>query len=1221
MSYPLFWPGKYFFYPMGITAAKSLTQDLSPEQSADILILGCGDPSDILFTLYSDLTIGDAIRKVDITCSEVEAAILGKFTQPFSSFHSDPEIISARNILLFSTLADNTESSKTIWEVFYHFKVSDDAVRVIQTQSQKLEKYAQDIQSWRQSPYGSFLKMVDTRTLAELRLHWKNYADFSSLPHDRTSQLYAKQKDLSKAIAVEGKTMISTSRSAGMLWNEALYHLSDMFAHYWKTGTTYITASDIQKATNLNPTFCYSRSGEMFDPHYGTFPQSFHFGPAYVPITEDPVGTLPNIGSPAIEKAKQQFAAWCLAFHAARAANAIIIRFYFGDPLPFCHALATLKATGKPSTGLFSGAYRATQIMLDELARSDPHAPLNFDVIDTSSLVDHVGLLNLLIVTPDLLKTNPTSQSVIYTESILQSGKDFTKGFQERLCTDIPTFAALFGVAPRSYVSTFTAESNVHELIFSDDKVQSLFGPDSGQVQFQERTVWTNPYSGDSHAYGKRLLVTFEADHLAVILLGIYDKMLEHERISESGAPRLPPEELKRLSWVNYNRESVAQLFKVVQRRIELRSGGWNDVIAKFIQMARADQRRPAEGANYRDMVLQLHLAGVMTFDELTPNWYDNPGYRPDPSKRSGVLTGWKEIPPIVCVVLTVPRRRLTEVFGGPIEKVGTPYLVCCIQYRQVAHNISVPHAVWGRIIKSQDSDRVVIEEDPKGKQGHSDLIVSFWAPTRTVEELDTTVDLRLKPTMASVLSYYMKLPKLLEVFTAKMTDKQHVTILPYRPTLSSEPAMYPAEWKNPPDPDHSKYQCNAIVTENFGQSVTSLFVRFTLQALDERLVLLQGATVGAKQIGPCTMELKIGSFTHSLLYCYPIQGKDPRIRIARKSGYIEVIVPISAPSDPSGYFMNPFPVLGKSAYFSWNIHHVNLDRLPLLDTTAPSKLYWVEHLCKHQLSAPEKAIRDGSEVTRQQAVHARVNFKSSIHSLAQHYLGENVQQSRIITLCDKEKNRSYAMLFIGGIRMDLASMTIAFDTAVVPMTNDEKLLNSLLGLLQIENPDSVVRILTGTYETIAWKKALPAFIERCRSWSHKPACEYRSYSRIPLSIDPNKKFLCSCGQGVGFNAPQWSVPGWQGFIPLATRAAICPIFSLSYLETVVGNIDEYVYGRLGTTIGNCQACGGRGKPNLEMCSRCKGARYCSRECQRVDWPIHKKGCKPPDNSNSQAVS
>ena len=43
-----------FFYPIGNTPAVCLTQDLSREQGADILLLGCGDIRNILFTIYSD---------------------------------------------------------------------------------------------------------------------------------------------------------------------------------------------------------------------------------------------------------------------------------------------------------------------------------------------------------------------------------------------------------------------------------------------------------------------------------------------------------------------------------------------------------------------------------------------------------------------------------------------------------------------------------------------------------------------------------------------------------------------------------------------------------------------------------------------------------------------------------------------------------------------------------------------------------------------------------------------------------------------------------------------------------------------------------------------------------------------------------------------------------------------------------------------------------------
>jgi hypothetical protein len=42
------------FYPIGNTPAVCLTQALPPEKKADILLLGCGDVRNILFTVHSD---------------------------------------------------------------------------------------------------------------------------------------------------------------------------------------------------------------------------------------------------------------------------------------------------------------------------------------------------------------------------------------------------------------------------------------------------------------------------------------------------------------------------------------------------------------------------------------------------------------------------------------------------------------------------------------------------------------------------------------------------------------------------------------------------------------------------------------------------------------------------------------------------------------------------------------------------------------------------------------------------------------------------------------------------------------------------------------------------------------------------------------------------------------------------------------------------------------
>ena len=49
------WPQEIFFYAIGNTPAACLTSELPPEQSADILLLGCGDVRNILYTTYADI--------------------------------------------------------------------------------------------------------------------------------------------------------------------------------------------------------------------------------------------------------------------------------------------------------------------------------------------------------------------------------------------------------------------------------------------------------------------------------------------------------------------------------------------------------------------------------------------------------------------------------------------------------------------------------------------------------------------------------------------------------------------------------------------------------------------------------------------------------------------------------------------------------------------------------------------------------------------------------------------------------------------------------------------------------------------------------------------------------------------------------------------------------------------------------------------------------------
>lgn len=51
MSHPVLWPKKIWFYPIGNTAPVDLAQDVPLGESADVLLLGCGDPRSILYTI------------------------------------------------------------------------------------------------------------------------------------------------------------------------------------------------------------------------------------------------------------------------------------------------------------------------------------------------------------------------------------------------------------------------------------------------------------------------------------------------------------------------------------------------------------------------------------------------------------------------------------------------------------------------------------------------------------------------------------------------------------------------------------------------------------------------------------------------------------------------------------------------------------------------------------------------------------------------------------------------------------------------------------------------------------------------------------------------------------------------------------------------------------------------------------------------------------------
>ncbi|KAG8744378.1 hypothetical protein FRC10_010265 [Ceratobasidium sp. 414] len=1049
--------------------------------------------------------------------------------------------------------------------------------------------------------------MVDLQTLAALHRHWKLYAEFASLPSARVNKLRREHSQLSKRFATMQANNVGVGRSAGILWHEAMTPMAKLFQKYWETGTTFTSSDDIQAATELNPTFVYAMAGETFNPHYGTFPQGFHFAPAFAPVTSDPTGPAASGDNKIMDVAKRQFTAWCQAFRTSLLANAITIRFFSGEATALCRALEVFSKTNQGETGIFACQWHGSELNLGDCMPM----PLSFDVIDTSNLLDHLGALNVLVVTQPLLKRQSASQSVLYTEALLPTGKDATQSFLDRTCADVPTIAMLLGLAPRAYLSAFTTQSNAHEIIMS-----SAF---KEMAQFHERVAWVDPASGDPNSHLNNAIVSFDAQDLAKVLSGVYVKMFKDEYMAQDLMLNPSIAAAKELSEAHYHRESFVLLLRLVRSRVRLAKGNWDQTINQFLGYVTKNKDNILEMNHYQDLCLQLHLYGLFSVSSLQPNWrlmprVGNANYK--------IFDGWDDIPPVVCLVLVVPRKNLGILMN---ESAGSPrFQVNILGGSSYHNNYSSLQGVWGACVSDpNDSSKILLEEDPMGVHGTSDLIVSVWAAPYLLVTTNTTVCFALRLNPFSIVQFRSKLGVNLDLFSTELENKKHVHILRDRPMANSAVQRTPqlALGLAPPLPELGTISQVGIKKEEkakFTFNAVSLTARLDIDSPDEQAELLGGVTVSANQFSPAVMEVSVGESRHLVPFPYPILGASNRLRIARKSHYVEVIVNFANPLGSGGYALNAFPIIRHGPYSPWNVHHIHLDRMPVLDVKAKNKVDWVKTQCVFQVSDRERAV---SEIAKSKPENVMINVKESIYAMFTHYVGLEGGPTRAFALHDSSgKLGVYTVVLVAGIRLDLASSTVVLDAAVVPLTV-AKMPALMPGIQTLHSRGKEFEQLrTEGAEVAAWKRLLPAFVERCRTWSHTPNCEYLPENIIPLSLETASSPICSCGQGVGFTSPVWDVAWWKGLLPHATRVAISPLFAVSYLERVAGQLAGILSSRPSTQskpassekpITACWSCDGPGRPNLSTCSRCKKARYCSPECQHKDWKDrHKKVCQ-----------
>ncbi|CAE6499524.1 unnamed protein product [Rhizoctonia solani] len=1157
MSFPLCWPDSaQSFRPLGGSPAISLTQDLSPEQpNVDILILQCNDVYNILFTLYMDVFAGPGPRQLDVTCSENEPAVI------------------ARNALVFTLLHAEAPIDQ-IWNIYYHFKIDEPTSKLLTTHARKLADASVSMDTWSQSPYYSFIKFVDQNTLEEVHKLWTKYANFPDIPDETLRGIKSKQIEKTNSIitSLGVNQNAKVARSATLVWITSTEEVSDEFKRFWRTGTTNKPSNSEDE---LNPTWVYSSRGDNFSVYPNSFPQVFHLVEAFIPNKRDLKRNLPSC----LDKARQQFKAGCESFQTSVRAGKIILRFYVGDPLHFALALQSKSESNQ----LYASPWDARPIDLSPHFSSSP--PEKFDIIDATRFIDTHGLWNLIISAQPLLSS---TSSILYTEAHSPSEQEAGMLFYQRICSDLPTFSLLSGLVPRAFISQFQSQSNAHELFIFDAS------------EHEQRVAWV---SADPSPPSVPIGVKFSVTDIADAIFYVYRMMHFFDDSPEFYSP-MGLARLRDCSRLAYNRETVARIVRHVQSRgqIHLTGGEWEDVAKKIVQLIQRNELTYQDDRHLEDLKLQLQLCNLLPF--------------PKSANSSGVFAGWKDVPPIVCLVLKIPASsKQLKVLKDYTESVRAP-LTCIIRRSANDKNpqmFSSLHATWGTLVPSEDD--YSIEPDMSGKRlnGSSDMIVSFWVPSTLLEGKDTTVSLAFRYTALSHHLYYKSHGHDLDIFKTAVKNQEHVRILRSRPMITPHKQQLVPLPTPPSTSSVATCECKSYWRGDRWY-IKDITVRHDVTDPEEKSSLAGGAKVSMQLAGPCRLRLSIDNYTHIISIPFPANESDITIRIARKSGYIEMVTVPYQPWYGGGYPHTLFPVLLDPPR-PWNVHHLPLDKLQMIDVsdTENTMKYILPHMALQHSDRERKVMIDLAYVPRDH-LHA---LKVGVNILIHDYIGFEFRGPPFEVFALRPRGAGVQIiLLVGGIRSDSAGGTIVLDTAIIPVTTKNKA--TVLPLLDPIGEAGVlimsVDICHG--EMGAWKQYLAACVERARSWTHKPECEYQVAGRAPISLEDGGDSLCSCGNGIGFEGQEWvppEAPKWQQLLPYATRAGISPIFSVPYLEVVGGEVfKDRGFGRqppCTTPLNGCWACTKSGVP-LSVCGKCQRARYCSVECQRGHWKDHKRVCQ-----------
>ncbi|KAG8164407.1 hypothetical protein KVR01_006325 [Diaporthe batatas] len=1173
-----------FFYPIGNTPAVSLTQSLPFKTPAKILLLGCGDLRNVLFTAHLD------DRPLDITSCDVKKAII------------------ARNVLLLTLIIDDVDSKNdaSIWNIYYHMRIDKKSDDLLKAQSSKLAELATTWDTWRQSKYGSQLRFCDTATLADVRTMWLFY---SRRTKAEISDI-RKRLDVAVDTAKEMKrqrgdsTILTGFRAAAPAHlSAAMLDMNTLHKRFWTQGTLDSPHAANTKKLLPNPMFVVDEGTSTL--HYGCDPLlGFHLATVYAPVeAQSPSYSLqerPDQLQKAIDTARLEFTQWATSFR--RHLGSITLRFFAGDAIAFAYTLQHVRASGSATAGFYRDRYQFEPLRLIESDYSNiGSAPLSFDIVDTSNLCDHVGGLNLLTAVSPLLNNNLAS--TMYTE-VLSSSADSRKELMDKmLCGDTPTVSTLLGLVPAEYWTNASCVSYGDETFLETFERTQRPSQHSGQPQKTQmflRVAWKRPpciaSSGDNDV--TLVPIRFAEEDLAHILYLIHVRMFESENMEKKLAGLLmglPPTPDQLNPQPQYHRAGLAAFLRLVQRRV---SCDWIKTMGLFHDLVLQRPNAPMGMHYFQEMCAYLHVLDVHTVDMLKhPSSVLPTRFGADvaaPGMRD--LRGWMSIDHVVCVTLTVPRKYLKVFTEEDRLSFGTPTVHCKVAGGSGWENLfPACQFSFGQVStkgrRHSDGYEVCITEDKTGWNGESALIVTFYTTSWDIlrDYSSTTVSFELHSTPFTVGRFMRHYGPFLKIYETAIDNIENVFITKHAPHQRAFPTVQGFtldQLMTPDDPERKEIQTVTANGDPKTGSLANMVGRLDIKSEKLRAILKAGAPVVIGNPAPCHSTVCLGQEEPlDLFFPVPVLSTNQKVRIARKSSYVEVISRVATVSSSTDFptsFAYPMYLVGsQKAPLAWTMSHLDLEKQPVLSLPQGSKAnkhHWLNNHFSMQWSSSECAMRENESLPRSPGQKARLDFKESLFSILVQFSGLQGTRSNTFGISIPQDGGINILVFPNKLRIDLATRTVVMDSAILPL--HEEIMPKLPRFLGALTQRGVVQVIVDKAEMRMWKQVLPAWVERCRTdWSHSDECEYRATGKIPLTDQQDDaQFLCSCGQGVfpsDFTLD--SVPEWLSVArKYCTRAAISPVFWAPFADQVymppMDNLE------IPKTSGGCNACGAERK-------------------------------------------